>query len=155
MRTVVDVRDGAGPAPQWQKEPDSPMRVALREAGIRYTDAGRTLGNPWSIRSAAQQHRQPLEYMRTAFARHLRTDERARAGMRSLCDVLAYGDEAGYEPPLCLLCACADAAECHRGVIVDELVAGRALRPGDVVHIPGAAPRRKAAALAAAQGRLL
>jgi uncharacterized protein (DUF488 family) len=161
---LVDVRDTPwSPAPQWQQ---AALRHHAKLACVPYVSI-REAGNPSAIRSraktllaAGRPGAEVLEWALAQYRQHLRATPGllARIGAR-----LQDGD--------CLLCACPDAARCHRGVLVDELQRERRERwdsqaqqlgrdpawPAEVtvVHIPPASARREQRAEEPAQGRLL
>ncbi len=118
---VVDVRE----LPQSRRPGFSrrPLQDALADAGIVY-EHRRELGNPAPLRATFRAGR--LIEGREGFRAHLR-DGRDWA-LDALSDRIS-------ERPTAMLCLEDDPAECHRGVIIEELV----LRHPDVrvVRIPG------------------
>ena len=128
VRRVVDVRWGEGPAPQWKR---IALAATLARAGMGYVDR-RAIGNPPDNRGRLRAGRiTPAEAL-VAYRRHVET--RASATLRELGRDLRDGD--------CLLCACADAADCHRATLVEALRAAGFVSedPAAVVHVSSSRP---------------
>jgi len=131
VAVVVDVR--ANPwsqAPQWRR---AELERLVVGGGVRYAWAGDLVGNPRSNRAdESDRGGGILERFRTYV-----TDGQPSRLQRFASRLMRTDGTA------CLLCACEDAARCHRGVLVEELVRAGAVAAAGVHHLvrPAAAPK--------------